>query len=81
MDSTGPSQPSKDEAYTQSNNPISQTSSEKRDSSGYSDDSTVEARERGDIPLPSTHNADPTPSSLGYGARDASGDKPTGDVR
>ncbi|KAL8714391.1 MAG: hypothetical protein Q9220_001724 [cf. Caloplaca sp. 1 TL-2023] len=78
MDPTGPSQPSLDTAYEHPSNPAQseyeQKSSESTSASIQRSDPTVEKRERGDIPVPSSHEQDPTPSSLGYGARDSSGD-------
>ncbi|KAL8926861.1 MAG: hypothetical protein Q9208_002670 [Pyrenodesmia sp. 3 TL-2023] len=79
MDPTGPSQPSLDTAYDQPSNPASQTDYEKQESrstgaSMQRSDPTVEKRERGDVPVPSSHDGGPTPSSLGYGVRDDKGD-------
>ncbi|KAI4144502.1 MAG: hypothetical protein L6R39_004155 [Caloplaca ligustica] len=78
MDPTGPSQPTLDTAYDQPSNPA-QSDYEKKDSTSTSasiqrSDPTVDKRERGDVPVPSSHEGGPTPSSLGYGARDDSGD-------
>ncbi|KAL8757263.1 MAG: hypothetical protein Q9184_004259 [Pyrenodesmia sp. 2 TL-2023] len=79
MDPTGPSQPNLDTAYNQPSNPASQTDYEKQNSTSTGtsiqrSDPTVEKRERGDVPVPSSHDGGPTPSSLGYGARDDKGD-------
>lgn len=79
MDPTGPSQPNLDTAYDQPSNPVSQTDYEKQDSTSTGasiqrSDPTIEKRERGDVPVPSSHDGGPTPSSLGRGARDDKGD-------
>ncbi|KAL8912822.1 MAG: hypothetical protein Q9172_007423 [Xanthocarpia lactea] len=79
MDPTGPSQPPLDTAYDQPSNPASQSEAEKQASNSTSasiqrSDETIDKRERGDIPVLSSHGEEPTPSSLGYGARDSSGD-------
>lgn len=78
MDPTGPSQPKVDTAYNTSGNPTDQTPQEQSKSAANANansGSLVEQREQGDIPVPSTHNDGTTASSLGYGARDSSGDK------
>jgi len=78
MDPTGPSQPNIDTAYSTSGNPTDQTPQEQSNSAANASTnsgSLVDQREAGDVPVPSTHNNGATPSSLGYGARDASGDK------
>ena len=79
MDPSGPAQPSLDTAYTTQGNPADQSAAERGDAASNAarahQGDLVEARERGDIPVPSTHNQGATPSSLGYGARDASGDR------
>ena len=78
MDPTGPSQPTLDTVYDQPANPaqsdFEQQSSNSTSASIQRSDPTVEKRERGDIPVPSQHGEEATPSSLGYGARDSSGD-------
>ncbi|KAL8947895.1 MAG: hypothetical protein Q9222_005870 [Ikaeria aurantiellina] len=78
MDPTGPSQPPLDTAYDHPSNPAQseyeQKSSESTSASIQRSDPTFEKRERGDVPVPSSHEQDATPSSLGYGARDSSGD-------
>ncbi|KAL9597851.1 MAG: hypothetical protein Q9219_004872 [cf. Caloplaca sp. 3 TL-2023] len=79
MDPTGPSQPPLDTAYDHPANPATQTESEQRASNSTSasiqrSGPTIEQRERGDVPVPSSHGQGPTPSSLGYGVRDSSGD-------
>ncbi|KAI4124315.1 MAG: hypothetical protein LQ338_004856 [Usnochroma carphineum] len=79
MDPSGPSQPTLNAAYDQPSNPASQSDYEQRESTSTSASiqrsaPTVERRERGDVPVPSSHEGGPTPSSLGYGARDSSGD-------
>ena len=83
MDPAGPSQPPLDTVYNTEGNPTDHTAAESRaaTSNAQSNDGRlVDARERGDIPVPSTHNEGTTPSSLGYGARDSSGDT-SGPVR
>ena len=78
MDPTGPSQPTLDQVYNTAGNPADQNPQEQSTSSfnaSSNSGSIVEKRERGDIPVPSSHNQDATPSALGYGARDSSGDK------
>ena len=81
MDPQAPSQPSIDAAYDNPKNPIDQTSSERRDATSISasqqrSDPTYEHRRPndtiGDRGSASQNKA--TPSSLGYGARDSSGD-------
>lgn len=79
MDPSGPAQPPLNSAYDQPSNPTSQTDSEKQYSNSSSaskqrSDPTVEERTPNDIPVPSRHSGDGMPSSLGYGARDSSGD-------
>ncbi|KAL8934738.1 MAG: hypothetical protein Q9216_005756 [Gyalolechia sp. 2 TL-2023] len=79
MDPTGPSQPPLDTAYNHPSNPASQSDYEQKTSSSTSasiqrSDPTVDQRERGDAPVPSSHGEGPTPSSLGYGVRDNSQD-------
>jgi len=72
------SQPKAGTAYNTSGNPTDQTPQEKSSSaanSGVNSGSLVDQHEQGDIPVPSTHDGGATASSLGYGARDASGDK------
>ncbi|KAL8772250.1 MAG: hypothetical protein Q9209_002462 [Squamulea sp. 1 TL-2023] len=75
MDPTGPSQPNLNTVYDQPGNPASQSEGEKQNSNSTSasiqrSEPTVDKRERGDVPVPSSHGQGPTPSSLGYGARD-----------
>lgn len=79
MDPTGPAQPTLDTVYDQPANPASQSDLEKQKSTSTAasiqrSDATAEKRERGDVPVASTHDGGPMPSSLGYGARDSSGD-------
>ncbi|KAL8987793.1 MAG: hypothetical protein Q9177_003045, partial [Variospora cf. flavescens] len=79
MDPTGPSQPTLNTVYDQPANPASQSDYEKQKSTSTSasiqrSDATAEKRERGDVPVASSHEGGPTPSSLGYGVRDSSGD-------
>ncbi len=79
MDPSGPSQPTLDTAYDQPSNPA-QSSSEHASSttvkaSQQRSDPTAEVRESNDAIGGGGNNQDEaTPSSLGYGARDASGD-------
>ena len=81
MDPQGPSQPSIDTAYDNPDNPVDQTSSERKDAtsvvaSQQRSDPKYERREPndtiGDRGSASQNKA--MPSSLGYGARDSSGD-------
>ncbi|KAI4116250.1 MAG: hypothetical protein LQ345_003294 [Seirophora villosa] len=79
MDPTGPAQPNLNTVYDQPANPASQSDLEKQKSTSTAasiqrSDATAEKRERGDVPVASTHDGGPMPSSLGYGARDSSGD-------
>ena len=77
MDPTGPSQPTLNDAYNTAGNPVDQDPQEQRTASAKSSSnsgSIVQKRETGDIPVPSSHDPEATPSSLAYGARDASGD-------
>ena len=78
MDPTGPSQPNLDTAYTTAGNPASQTSAERSQANATASSNTgsiIDQRERGDIPVPSTHDQGATASALAHGARDSSGDK------
>ena len=82
MDPTGPSQPNLDQAYETPGNPVDKEPAEQQASAANATTNsaaTTDKREPGDISIPSTHTQAPTPSSLGYGARDSSGD--TADVR
>ena len=81
MDPQAPSQPSIDTAYDNPDNPIDQTTSERKDATSTSSsqqrsDPTYERREPhdtiGDRGSKSQDQA--MPSSLGYGAQDSSGD-------
>ena len=77
MDPKGPAQPNIDTSYDTAGNPAEKTSHEKSkaDAKAYNNTgATAEDRGPGDIPVPSTHNDGATPSSLGIGATDASGD-------
>jgi hypothetical protein len=66
MDLQGPSQPSQQTSYNQPSNPSSQTTSEKSQTHGtFSADPPIDHRNLSDVP--STHEADATPSSLGRG--------------
>ena len=79
MDPTGPSQPSLDTAYEHPSNPA-QSSSEQADSSTTSASlnrsmPTSDRRKPNDaINQQGNDQSEAMPSSLGYGARDASGD-------
>ena len=79
MDPTGPAQPSQDTVYTTEGNPADQNMQESKESTYNAErahnSDLVEAREQGDVPVPSTHSKGATSTSLGYGARDSSGDK------
>ncbi|MCJ1378371.1 hypothetical protein MMC17_001469 [Xylographa soralifera] len=78
MDPKGPAQPKIDTSYDTAGNPAEQTSHEKSIATAKASTNTgATAGDRGpgDIPVPSTHDDGATPSSLGIGARDASGDK------
>ena len=77
MDPTGPSQPTLNQSYNTAGNPVDQTPQETSSAAKNAQSnsaSIVDQREKGDLPVPSTHGQEATPSSLGYGARDASGD-------
>ena len=80
MDPSGPAQPSLDTVYSTRGNPADQTGQERSEAASNDarahDSGLVEARERGDVAVPSTHSTGATSTSLGYGARDASGDRP-----
>jgi hypothetical protein len=83
MDPKGPSQPPLDTAYETAGNPTDHTLDESRKAqrnAQSNDGSMVDQRERGDVPLPSTHNEAPANSSLAYGVRDASKDHPEKEV-
>ncbi|MCJ1306744.1 hypothetical protein MMC25_000387 [Agyrium rufum] len=78
MDPQGPSQPSLNQVYETPGNPADQEPAEKTaasQSANTNSGSIVDQRERGDVPVPSQHDGNATASSLGYGARDSSGDK------
>ena len=78
MDPTGPSQPSLDTAYNTAGNPVEQTDNEKQNASvkaSSNSGSQVEARERGDVPVPSSHDEGPASTSLGYGTRSSAEDR------
>ena len=81
MDPQAPSQPSIDTAYDNPDNPIDQTSSEKKGASSISasqqrSDPTSDRRGPNDTigDGKSASQNEATPSSLGYGAQDSSGD-------
>ena len=83
MDPRGPSQPNTDTAYNTVGNPADQTEKEQASSAANAASNpgpAVDQRKQGDTPVPSTHNEEATPTALGYGARDSSGDN-EGDVR
>lgn len=81
MDPAAPSQPPLNTAYNHPSNPASQNPSEAKYSTSTSaslqrSDATAETRKPNDLPDSSSHGEnDPIPSSLGYGARDDSGDR------
>ena len=99
MDPQGPSQPTLQTAYNQSQNPVSQTASEINKvqpipNSLQATDSTTTTTDATSLPssssaeqqaidhrrphdVPSTHAANPTPSSLGYGSTGPLTEKPT----
>ena len=77
MDPSGPAQPTLNQAYETAGNPADQDPQEKLSASideSSNSGSTIEKREQGDIPVPSTHGEEAQGSSLAYGARDHSGD-------
>lgn len=81
MDPQAPSQPSIDTAYDNPDNPVDQTSAERKDATSTSasqqrSDPTSDRREPNDTigDRGSASQNEATPSSLGYGARDSSGD-------
>ena len=81
MDPQAPSQPSIDTAYENPDNPVDQTASERKDAtstraSQQRSGPAYERREPNDTigDRGSTSQEKATPSSLGYGAQDASGD-------
>lgn len=83
LDPQGPAQPKLDQAYDTPGNPTDHTPQEKSKASANATTNSStksEKRDPGDIDIPSTHDHGAEASSLGYGARDASGDKPTGEV-
>jgi len=78
MDPKAPAQPKLDTAYDTAGNPAERTSHEQSKAAAKESTNTgatAEDRGQGDIPVPSTHDDRATPSSLGIGARNASGDK------
>ncbi len=81
MDPQAPSQPSIDTAYDNPDNPVDQTTSERKDATSISasqqrSDPTSERREPNDTvgDRGSASQDEAMPSSLGYGAQDSSGD-------
>ena len=81
MDPQAPSQPSIDTAYDNPDNPVDQTSSERRDATSIGasqqrSDPKYERRGPNDTigDRGSASQDEAMPSSLGYGARDSSGD-------
>ena len=78
MDPKGPSQPPLNTVYNTEGNPADQNLQEQRNATANANSnagSLVDARERGDIPVPSKHNEGATSTSLGYGVTDSSQDK------
>ena len=78
MDPKGPSQPPLNAVYNTAGNPADQNPHEQRNAAIQANANSgdlVDARERGDIRVRSTHNEGATSTSLGYGAQDASRDK------
>ncbi|MCJ1403951.1 hypothetical protein MMC11_007174 [Xylographa trunciseda] len=78
MDPKGPSQPNIGTAYDTAGNPAEQTLQEQSMTAAKlstNTGATSEKRGQGDIPVPSTRDNGATPSTLGIGARNASGDK------
>lgn len=81
MDPQAPSQPSIDTAYENPDNPADQTTSERKDATSVGasqqrSDPSYERRGPNDTigGRESSSQNEATPSSLGYGARDSSGD-------
>lgn len=81
MDPQAPSQPSIDTAYDNPDNPVDQTNAERKDATSISasqqrSDPISDRREPNDTigERGSASQNEATPSSLGYGARDSSGD-------
>ncbi len=76
MDPQAPSQPNLDTVYDQPSNPAQSTSEHEESTSiaasHQRSDPTAERRKQGDV---SNGEDKAMPSSLGYGARDARGDK------
>jgi hypothetical protein len=78
MNPTGPSQPTLNTSYNTEGNPAQHDPVEERTASenaNLNSRSLVDKRECGDIPVPSSHGQEATPSSLAYGERDSSKDK------
>jgi hypothetical protein len=78
MDPSGPAQPPLNTVYNTAGNPADQNPQEQRNANANASTnsgSLVEAREDGDVPLPSNHSEAATSAPLGHGARDSSGDK------
>lgn len=81
MDPTARSQPPLNTTYNHPSNPASQNPSEAKFSTSKAaslqrSDATAETRNSNDLPVSGSHGEnDPTPSSLGYGVRDDSGDR------
>lgn len=79
MDPTGPSQPSLDTAYTQPSNPaqssFEESTSRTPAASAQRSDTTTETRKPNDaINEGGNDQSEAMPTSMAYGARDASGD-------
>ncbi|MCJ1388040.1 hypothetical protein MMC18_000884 [Xylographa bjoerkii] len=78
MDPNGSAQPNIDTAYDTAGNPAEQTSDEQSKAAAKASTNagaTAEDRVQGDVAVPSTHDDGATPSSLGIGVTDASGDQ------
>lgn len=83
LDPQGPPQPNLDQAYDTPGNPTDQTPEEQSKASTHATTNSgtkTATRNAGDIAVPSTHDQGAQASSLGRGVRDASGDRPTGEI-
>ncbi|KAA6409732.1 MAG: hypothetical protein FRX48_06344 [Lasallia pustulata] len=83
LDPQGPAQPALDQAYDHPGNPIDHTPQERTQASANATTNSgakTDKRNPGDVDIPSTHGQSGQASSLGRGARDGSGDKPTGEA-
>ncbi|MCJ1352313.1 MAG: hypothetical protein MMC33_002297 [Icmadophila ericetorum] len=72
MDPSGPAQPNLNQAFNTPGNPVDKEPAEQRESAINASTNSAETT---DQRIPSTHDQEATPSSLGYGSRDSSGDK------